>query len=529
MGSYALLVVSMILSSGMVVAGLFHIPNPGIIYFSSLGASIALLSFSMLLYLVKVFSYLRLQFSSKRGFVSISIDILADLRFAVLLMIVIGFLSMLGSTYVPQRQSIGFYIDRFGFEKGLWFWKLWISDVFSSWYYLGSIALLGLSLIACSYRRLPSVFKQAFAKVDLTNVKDRLRDKNVISIEKVSEQKLEEFLKTFGKHKKWQEGERTYFFAQKGRFSRLGVYVVHLGLLVVMAGGLIDGIFGFRGNILIPEGGRSSETALIPSGKVKELPLQIELKDFRIVSYGEEASKRSRVVSQAISDAIASFESDIVIFSQDGERASKVAVNKPVEVGQYRLFQATYSMLPEAGNVKLAIFDKSKASDPQNGYLGSVSLSAGSVSEFKDMLLAIDRSTLNLENEALGAQGILKPALMVKVVLNGETFDVPVIYSPELSFFAQSQMENSDKFPYLFFLTEFEPRFISGFQISYQPGVPLIWAGSFMIVFGMMLAFYTNHKKVFVMYEGDTLKLSLWSHKFKEEFHSEVLKYFSNK
>ncbi|MDW8237818.1 MAG: hypothetical protein RMJ32_05380, partial [Aquificaceae bacterium] len=119
MGTYALLVMSLILSSALIVLGLFHIESPGIIYFSSLGASVALLSFALLLYAVKVISYLRLQFSSKRSFVSSSIDILADLRFATLLMIVIGLLSMLGSTYVPQRQSIGFYLDRFGFEKGI--------------------------------------------------------------------------------------------------------------------------------------------------------------------------------------------------------------------------------------------------------------------------------------------------------------------------------------------------------------------------------------------------------------------------
>ncbi|MCS7084290.1 MAG: cytochrome c biogenesis protein ResB, partial [Aquificaceae bacterium] len=131
--------------------------------------------------------------------------------------------------------------------------------------------------------------------------------------------------------------------------------------------------------------------------------------------------------------------------------------------------------------------------------------------------------------EELGMQGVLKPALIVKVLFNGESFDVPVVYSPELSIFAQSQMENGDNFPFLLFLKELEPRFVSGLQVSYQPGVLLIWVGSFMILFGMTLAFYTNHKKIFALIDGNTLKIAVWSHKFKDEFQNEVLKYLNGR
>lgn len=43
-----------------------------------------------------------------------------------------------------------------------------------------------------------------------------------------------------------EEGNKVYLYGEKGKYSRLGVYVVHIALLVIMAGGLIDGLFGKR-------------------------------------------------------------------------------------------------------------------------------------------------------------------------------------------------------------------------------------------------------------------------------------------
>ncbi|RME11080.1 MAG: cytochrome c biogenesis protein, partial [Aquificota bacterium] len=310
------------------------------------------------------------------------------------------------------------------------------------------------------------------------------------------------------------------------RYARLGVYVVHIGLLVIMAGALIDAIWGIRGSVIIPEGSRS-DTLIIPAKeKAIKLPFQIELKDFRIVSYEEEFQRKGKTRETPFKDAIASFESDIRII-QDGKAVASgmTAVNSPFDFGTYRIFQATYGLTGEAGRAKIAIFDKKLApKDPQRAFVGDVELRAGKVSEFRNMLLSIDRSTLNIEDEQKGFQGELKPALVVKVLTDGKAYDVPVVYSPELTVFAQSQLSELSDFPYVFFLVDFEPQFFSGLQVSRQPGTPLIWFGSIMVVGGMLLAFYTVHRKVWARLEGSTLKVAFWSHKFKEEFRKSFIR-----
>lgn len=527
--SYSFLALSFVLFSGILIIGLFHLEERGVIYFALFGGSLALFTFALGGYLLGVYEYIKAEYSKKKSLWSFLFDFLADLRLAIFIMVVLALLSMVGSTYVQQNQPIEFYLDRFGADLGYWFWKLWITDLFHSWYYIGLIVLLAINLTACSFKRLPRIWVQTFTKERFQRLDEHMeRHLKAISIKvNPSEERIAKFLGSMGfKVYVDKEEGKTYFYGEKGKYARLGVYVVHIGLLVIMAGALIDAIWGIRGTVIIPEGSRS-DTLIIPAKeKAIKIPFQIDLEDFRIVSYEEEFKRKGKKKDTPFKDSIASFESDIKII-QDGKVVAQgmTAVNSPFDFGSYRIFQATYGLTGEAGRAKIAIFDKNLApKDPQKAFLGEIELKAGKVSEFKDMLLSIDRSTLNLEDEQKGFQGELKPALVVKVLKEGKAYDVPVIYSPEFTIFAQNQLAELKDFPYFLFLVDFEPQYFSGLQVSKQPGTPIIWLGSILVVGGMLIAFYTVHRKAWARLEGNTLHIAFWSHKFKEEFKRSFIK-----
>lgn len=527
--NYTLLVVSFLLFVGVLIVGLFHLKERSILYFALLGGSLALFSFALFSYMLGIYNYLKEEYSKRKSLWSFVFDFFADLRLAIFIMILLGILSMVGSTYIQQNQPIEFYLDRFGEDLGYWFWRLGITDIFHSWYYIGLIVLLAINLTACSFKRLPRVWVQTFTKERFQKLEEPMeKHLKAISLQvNPSEEVIARFLRRMGfKVYMEKEGERTYFYGEKGKYARLGVYIVHIGLLVIMAGGLIDALWGIRGNVIISEGSKS-DTLIIPSKKETiKLPFQIELEDFRIVTYQEEFERKGKKRETPFKDAIASFESHIRII-QDGKPVAKgmTAVNSPFDFGTYRIFQASYGLTGLAGRAKIAIFDKRIASkDPQRAFVGEVELRANKVSEFKNMLLSIDRSTLNIEDEKKGFEGDLKPALIVKVLMEGKAYDVPVVYSPELSLFAQRMVPDLEGFPYVFFLVDFEPQFFSGLQVSRQPGTPVIWLGSILVVAGMLLAFYTVHRKVWARLEGNTLTVAFWSHKFKEEFKRSFLR-----
>lgn len=523
------IVVSSLFFLATIIAGLFYLDERGVLYYALLFLSASFFILSLMGPTIRVVKAFVEDYRRHKSFLDFLYDFFSSLKLAIFLMVSIGVLSMLGSTYIQQNQPLGFYLDKFGVDVGLWFWKLWLTDVFHSWYYMLLIVLLAINLTVCSVKRLPRVWVQTFTKERFQRL-DQHTQKHLkpISIKtNPSKDKVIAFLKKMGfKVYTEEEDGKVYFYGEKGRYSRLGVYVVHIGLLVIMAGALIDAIWGVRGSVIVPEGSRS-DTLVIPSKEASlKLPFQIELENFRIVTYGEEAQKRGKKISTPFKDDVASFESDIRII-KDGKVVAKgmTAVNSPFDFGTYRIFQATYGLTGEAGTVKLVIFDKEKAvKDPKSALVGEVELKAGRVAEFKDMLLSIDRSTLNIENEQAGMNGDLKPALIVKVLLNHKAYDVPVVYSPELTLIAYNQIKELKDFPYVFFMSDFRPRFFSGFQVSRQPGTPIVWLGSILVVGGMIVAFYTIHRKVWMRLEGDTLWVAFWSHKLKEDFKRSFIK-----
>jgi len=161
---YAFLILSSIFFIGVVIAGLFHLKQVGIYYFALLFVSGFLFAGAFLKFL---WDSLRALYQDYKKFNSLPVflfEFFASLKLAIFLMIAIGILSMLGSTYIEQNRPFEFYVNKYGLEKAEWFWKLWLNDVFHSWYYILFVALLALNLILCSYKRLPSVWKHTFSK-----------------------------------------------------------------------------------------------------------------------------------------------------------------------------------------------------------------------------------------------------------------------------------------------------------------------------------------------------------------------------
>ncbi len=520
--SYAGLVVGFILFTAAVIIGLFHLEERNILYWIFFTISLVTFGVSFLLNLYEWIKQIIQDYRKHKGIFDFLYDFFASLKLAIFIMLVLGILSMLGSTYIQQNKPFEWYLDQFGYEVGIWIWKLWLNDVFHSWYYILFIVLLAVNLIVCSIKRLPKVWKQAFSKERLTRL-DEKAEKHLkpITMKVPGVEPVIKFLSKKGfKVYMEEEGNRVYLFAEKGRYSRLGVYITHIALLVIMAGALIDAIVGVRGSLLIPEGDTNDTILVGPEQKPYKLPFAVHLIDFRIKTYGEEKEN----VSEKFAQAISSYESDIEIIN-DGHVVAKgtVKVNHPFDFKNYRLFQATYGLLEGTSNMGLIIIDRKKAlENPDEAVVGTLDIRSGKVVEFKDMLISIDRVILNIHDPE--NQNELAPAVVLKVLWERQPYDVPVVYDPRLTVLLFSQVEELKDFPYIFFMNGFEPLFFSGLEVSYHPGTILIWIGSTILVLGMAVAFYTVHRKVWIRIEGDTAKVSIWSHKFKEEFKRNFLK-----
>ena len=69
--------------------------------------------------------------------------------------------------------------------------------------------------------------------------------------------------------------EGTSLYCEKHRFSVMAVYVIHASLLLVFAGGIIDGFFGFGGFISLHKGETGNVIELRAGGN-KTLPFSVK-------------------------------------------------------------------------------------------------------------------------------------------------------------------------------------------------------------------------------------------------------------
>ena len=144
-------------------------------------------------------------------------------------------------------------------ETLLWLDRLGLTDIYHSWWFLTLLCLFCVCLIFVSLDRWPNAWKVYSRPVRFAAPHFRLglpqTAKLPVTDEAGALSIAERVLGRFGfKAERVTENGATGLFAEKQRFSVLAVFIVHLSLLCIFAGYIVDGIVGYRGNIQIPEG-----------------------------------------------------------------------------------------------------------------------------------------------------------------------------------------------------------------------------------------------------------------------------------
>lgn len=169
-----------------------------------------------------------------------------SVRLAIGLISVIALLSIIG-TLIPQGLLEDAYADRYGPNGSALIRFFQIDHLYSSWYFLGLLAMLGVNTLSCLIKRL---------RVSLRLVKGPRRHspsairklKNSIELatpERASHafDSVQRVLNGRG-FRVSRQGEMLY--AQKRLFGRFGVDVFHASLILFLIGALAGGYWGFE-------------------------------------------------------------------------------------------------------------------------------------------------------------------------------------------------------------------------------------------------------------------------------------------
>ncbi|MFZ7126036.1 MAG: cytochrome c biogenesis protein ResB [Desulfobacterales bacterium] len=418
-------------------------------------------------------------------------EFLASVRLTVILLLSLAATSIVG-TVIPQNESPMAYLEAYGEFLFRLFSVFDFFDMYRSWWFQLLIILLAVNIIVCSIDRLSSVGRIIFTRNPRFK---RSRFLKVKSRETFGCKASPEELKTrfepvlsgaFSKTVTEETEEGFSLFAEKWRWTRLGVYVVHSSIVILLAGALVGSIFGFDGFVTIPEQSQTRHIHLRSSNEGMELPFEIRCEDFDVSFYETGAPKEFRSTLTLIEDGQAVLTRDII-------------VNDPLVYKGIRIYQSSYGKLPPdmggSGGPNPEVFEF-RITEVGTGKSAAVEVKPGETVDLPDGWGKLSIADYDPDFHFGGRE--LGPAVSVKLERPGK--EATMVLLP-LRFPNFDRMRGGELFITVsgnLQAAALEDRYYTGLQVSRDPGVPLVYAGFIFMLLGFIVTFFMSHQTLCV-------------------------------
>lgn len=375
----------------------------------------------------------------------------SSIKLALILILVIGAFSLVGA-FLPDI------------------------DMFHSWWFLGAGALLTLNIFVCSVNRWSNIRNSlnggAIKQKDTfyTTGNSRAEISAVPQGHAEAAKIPGKVLRQHGYRVRVEnDKDHTYIAADKNRYFRLGTYVSHLSLILLVLAYILGSYLGFR-----------NLDFTIAEGETREIGyntgLAVKLISFVDEYYPDNTPKDYR--------------SEVILYENGQEvRQAQVRVNYPLSYKGVRIYQSFFGsavrmqirqgdIILFQGNVPLDNVIESQGIQRYVGFIempgtGLTIRLIGSAVNASDPM--IPRGQLAVDMRQNGTQVGLKLAQK----------GVPVTI-------------NDTEFTY-----QADTRF-SGFQVSSDPANVFIWIASSLFILGISLVFYFPYRQIWVLSKSQT-------------------------
>ena len=397
----------------------------------------------------------------------------ASVKLSVVILLSLAMTSVIG-TVIPQNESPMLYHRKFGDVLFNIFNTLDIFDMYHSWWFRFLLCMLTINIIICSINRLSSTWKVIFPKKPSFNISRFRKAKNrqewtaAESAEALKNIYAPWLSKRFGMMESETSENGYILFGEKGRWTRLGVYAVHLSIILMIIGGLIGSIFGFEGFVNIPEGESTATISLRNNQSEKQLDFEIKCNDFDFSLYDSGMPKEYRSNLSIIKDNETLVQKDII-------------VNDPLRYAGINIFQSSYGKLPAS---KLTVTFTEKASgliyNKEATMKSPIEIPGNSGTLIvEDFRPSFSFRSVNLSNVFL-CQLILTDGEPEHIIISADfpRFDV---------------MRKGD---FVISIVNADFKYYTGLQVTKDPGVPMVYAGFLFMIIGCYVTFFMFHQKI---------------------------------
>ncbi len=398
----------------------------------------------------------------------------ASVKLSVFLLLALAATSIIG-TVVPQNADPVQYIRRYGETGYALMNRLGIFDMYRSFWFQFLLALLLINIIICSIDRLRATWKilfpdrPVFSAARFRSARHRAEWTSAGTPEDLNPLFSDYVRRKFTTWRSDAEEDGFVIFGEKGRWTRLGVYGVHLSVLLMVVGGLMGSLFGFDGHVNIPVGEARRTINLNFSQGRQELPFQIQCDDFSISHYETGLPKEYRSTLSLIRD-------DNLLLTRD------IRVNEPLTFEGINIYQSSWGRNPENHFTLTFTEDDTGMVYQKPAVMGEpVERPGGGGS------VVIDNFTPSFRFPG----GMSLSNVFIGRIISNEGAERSLLLPMDHPRF--DRMRNGE---FVIGISHVNFNYFTGLQVTRDPGVPVVYAGFILMILGCYVTFFLFQQSI---------------------------------
>ena len=457
------------------------------------------------------------------------LDFLSSVRFGVTLLVILVVLSMIGMLIIQQNvEGFDAYYASLTPAEKLVYGSLGFFNIYYAWYFKAMLLILSLNIILASIDHFPTAWTYV-VKPKLTATRDWLLNQPVhatgefgdVAEADVAEKIKSAFeangLKTHVTEVKstsygvTETGEKDFskvisesgivVFGERGRYNRLGAYLVHVCLLTLFLGHFVALVTGFDADVRMIPGDATNQIEMIEFDLDKRERFNVQL-PFSITCTDIQQKLIDPRGSIDVTNTL-DWRTQIKVDDPEyGSTLADVSMNKPFTYRGYRFFQAQTIPLGNARTIDLTLVPEN-GGEPVNiqiPRMGSTTLADGTLVEYLEFLPDF---FLNGDKPDTRSGDYNNPAAVLGVTPpNGQRMRV---FAMGESASKGAPMLSAAKAGYKWKLTAFEKTpFAHVLSIKYDPydGALIAWYfGGFGLIGALGFVFFFSHRRAWALVE----------------------------
>lgn len=445
----------------------------------------------------------------------------SSVKVGVSLIIILLISSAIGTIF-PQEfyvdvssdaEKAKYYTDVYG-TLGTLYYNLGLSDIYSSWWFQTLVGMLGISIIVASIDRGVPLHK-SLTKQRVKRHASFMKRQRVIAEGQASEETLNLVEEKMKQMRYKVRREDNALLAERGRFSRYGPYINHLGLIIFLGAVMLRLAPGFY----------VDESMWLREGETRAIDGMdgYFLYNDKFILETYDNDPQGEQVRQGVNVVAKNFQTNVTLYKQkEGAIAGQTAdlekikdyeirVNHPLKHDGYAIYQMDYRL----NELKKMMFELQNKATGES--LGMVAID---LTEPQEEYVIDDKTKVKLVTFLPDFSGFKdgvpqtaspypnNPAFIFRMI-------TPEKPEGETSFVAiQETLEPLGENAYKMKFSSVEMRNMSGLTIRKDKTIPLLFIGGFIFMLGVVIGSYWNHRRLWVeQLEDGTIRLAAHTNK----------------